>query len=71
METKFIQTQDLANVITLIDGAAKQGLIAGEQLVLIGAMRERFHAELKEQAPAEDNVAHIENEEPRVEASSE
>ena len=71
METKFIQTQDLANVITLIDGAAKQGLIAGEQLVLIGAMRGRFHAELKEQVPAEDNVAHIENEEPRVEASSE
>ena len=71
MDTKFIQTQDLANGITLIDGAAKQGLIAGEQLVLIGAMRERFHAELKEQAPAEDNVAHIENEEPRVEASSE
>jgi len=71
METKFIQTPDLANVITLIDGAAKQGLFAGDQLAAIGAMRERFHAELKEQAPTEDNVAHIENEEPRVEASSE
>jgi hypothetical protein len=71
METKFIQTSDLANVITLIDGAAKQGLFAGDQLAVIGAMRERFHAELKEQAPTEDNVAHIENEEPRVEASSE
>jgi hypothetical protein len=71
METKFIQTSDLANVITLIDGAAKQGLFAGDQLAVIGGMRERFHAELKEQAPTEDNVAHIENEEPRVEASSE
>ena len=71
METKFIQTSDLANVMTLIDGAAKQGLFAGDQLAVIGAMRERFHAELKEQAPTEDNVAHIENEEPRVEASSE
>ena len=71
METKFIQTQDLANVITLIDGAAKQGLIAGEQLVLIGAMRERFHAELKEQAPHQDNVSNIAVEEPKVESSSE
>ena len=71
METKFIQTQDLANVITLIDGAAKQGLIAGEQLVLIGAMRERFHAELKEQAPSQDNVKNIGDEEPKIEASSE
>ena len=34
-------------------------------------MRQRFHAELKEHAPAEDNVANIENEEPRVEVSSE
>ena len=71
METKFIQTSDLANVITLIDGAAKQGLFAGDQLAVIGAMRERFHAELKEQAPTEDNVAHIENEEPKTEVSSE
>ena len=71
METKFIQTSDLANVITLIDGAAKQGFFAGDQLAVIGGMRERFHAELKEQAPTEDNVAHIENEEPRVEVSSE
>jgi len=71
METKFIQTQDLANVITLIDGAAKQGLFAGDQLAVIGAMRERFYAELKEQAPAENNVANIANEEPKIEASSE
>ena len=70
METKFIQTSDLANVITLIDGAAKQGLFAGDQLAVIGAMRERFHAELKEQAPAEDNVSNIEDEEPKIEASS-
>lgn len=71
METKFIQTSDLANVITLIDGAAKQGLFAGDQLAVIGAMRERFHAELKEQAPSQDNVKNIGDEEPRVEASSE
>tara|TARA_R100001443_G_scaffold36308_2_gene50157 strand:+ start:7745 stop:7960 length:216 start_codon:yes stop_codon:yes gene_type:complete len=71
METKHIQTHDLANVITLIDGAAKQGLFAGDQLAVIGAMRERFHAELKEQAPAEGNVANIANEEPKIEASSE
>ena len=71
METKHIQTHDLANVITLIDGAAKQGLFAGDQLAVIGAMRERFHAELKEQAPAEDNVSNIGDEEPKIEASSE
>jgi len=73
METKFIQTSDLANVITLIDGAAKQGLFGGDQLSAIGAMRERFHAELKEQAPSEDNVANISDadEESKVEASSE
>ena len=71
METKFIQTQDLANVITLIDGAAKQGLFAGDQLAVIGAMRERFHAELKEQAPHQDNVSNIADEEPKVESSSE
>ena len=75
METKFIQTSDLANVITLIDGAAKQGLFAGDQLAVIGAMRERFHAELKEQAPSEDNVANISDadadEESKVEVSSE
>jgi len=59
METKHIQTHDLANVITLIDGAAKQGLFGGNQLSVIGAMRERFHAELKEQAPAENNITKI------------
>ena len=59
MEIKHIQIRDLANVLTLIDGAAKQGLFAGDQLAVIGAMRERFHAELKEQAPEEDNVANI------------
>ena len=71
METKHIQIHDLANALNLIDLAAKQGLFSGDQLSAIGAMRERFHAELKEQAPSQDNVAHIENEEPRVEASSE
>ena len=64
METKHIQIHDLANVIALIDGAAKKGLFGGDQLSTIGAMRERFHAELKEQAPAENNVTNIENEEP-------
>tara|TARA_R100001224_G_scaffold69991_1_gene42435 strand:+ start:82 stop:297 length:216 start_codon:yes stop_codon:yes gene_type:complete len=71
METKHIQTHDLANVLTLIDGAAKQGLFGGNQLSVIGAMRERFHAELKEQAPSQDNVSNIANEELKVEASSE
>ena len=52
------------NVIALIDRAAKKGLFGGDQLSTIGAMRERFHAELKEQAPAENNVTNIENEEP-------
>ena len=64
METKHIQIHDLANVNALIDGAAKKGLFGGDQLSTIGAMRERFHAELKEQAPAENNVTNIENEEP-------
>ena len=64
METKHIQIHDLANVLNLIDVAAKQGLFGGDQLSAIGAMRERFHAELKEQAPAENNVTNIENEEP-------
>lgn len=59
MKTKHIQIHDLANVITLIDGAAKQGLFSGDQLSEIGAMRERFHAELKEQAPAENNITKI------------
>jgi len=71
METKYIQIHDLANALNLIDLAAKQGLFSGDQLSAIGAMRERFHAELKEQAPSQDNVTNIENEEPRVEASSE
>ena len=60
METKHIQIHDLANVLNLIDVAAKQGLFGGDQLSAIGAMRERFESELKEQAPAEDNVANIE-----------
>ena len=71
METKYLQIHDLANVLNLIDAAAKQGLFGGDQLSVIGAMRERFHAELKEQAPAENNVANIANEEPKIEASSE
>ena len=29
METKHLQIHDLANVLALIDGAAKQGLVAG------------------------------------------
>jgi|TARA_R100001163_G_C5033278_1_gene172982 hypothetical protein len=71
MKTKYLEIHDLSNVITLIDGAAKQGLFAGDQLALIGAMRQKFVSELKEQAPAENNVAHLENEEPKVEVSSE
>ena len=71
METKYIQIHDLANALNLIDLAAKQGLFGGDQLSAIGAMRERFHAELKEQAPSQDNVTNIEKEEPKVEASSE
>jgi hypothetical protein len=71
MEIKHIQIHDLANVLALIDGAAKQGLVAGDQLLAIGAMRQRFYAELKEQAPAEDNVANIADEEIEVETSSE
>jgi hypothetical protein len=59
METKHIQIHDLANVLSLINAAAKQGLFGGDQLLIIGAMRQRFHAELKEQAPEEDNVANI------------
>ena len=71
METKHIQIHDLANALNLIDLAAKQGLFGGDQLSAIGAMRERFHAELKEQAPSQNNVTNIENEEPKVESSSE
>ena len=61
METKFIQLHDLANVLNLIDVAAQKGLFKGDQLSAIGSMRDRFMAELKEQAPAEDNVATIED----------
>lgn len=71
MEIKYLEIHDLANVLNLIDAAAKQGLFGGDQLSTIGAMRERFHAELKEQAPAENNVANIANEEPKIETSSE
>ena len=69
METKHLQIHDLANVLTLIDGAAKQGMFGGDQLSTIGAMRERFHAELKEQAPEEGNVANISEENSEAEAS--
>lgn len=62
METKHIQLHDLANVLNLIDAAAKNGMVAGETMSQIGAMRDRFMAELKEQAPAQDNVATIEEE---------
>ncbi len=60
METKHIQLHDLANVLNLIDAASQKGLFKGDQLSAIGSMRDRFMAELKEQAPAEDNVATIE-----------
>ena len=70
METKYLQIHDLANVLNLIDVAAKQGLFGGDQLSAIGAMRERFHAELKEQAP-QDNVKNIADEEPKIEDSTE
>ena len=71
METKHLQIHDLANVLALIDAAAKQGLFGGDQLLIIGAMRERFNAELKEQAPAEDNVANISDENSNTEVVSE
>jgi hypothetical protein len=60
METKHIQLHDLANVLNLIDVAAQKGLFKGDQLSAIGSMRDRFMQEIKEQAPAEDNVATIE-----------
>jgi hypothetical protein len=60
METKHIQLHDLANVLNLIDVAAQKGLFKGDQLSAIGSIRDRFMQELKEQAPAQDNVATIE-----------
>ena len=69
VETKYLEIHDLANVLTLIDGAAKQGMFGGDQLSTIGAMRERFHAELKEQAPEEGNVANISEENLEAESS--
>ena len=69
METKYLQIHDLANALNLIDVAAKQGLFGGDQLLVIGAMRGRFHAELKEQAPEEGNVANISDENLETEAS--
>ena len=71
METKHLEIHDLANVVTLIDGAAKQGMFSGDQLAIIGAMRQKFVSELKEQAPAEDNVSNIADEDLKVESSSE
>ena len=62
METKHIQLHDLANVLNLIDAAAKNGMVSGEAMSQMGAMRDRFMAELKEQAPAQDNVATIDEE---------
>lgn len=62
METKHIQLHDLANVLNLIDAAAKNGMVSGEDMSQTGAMRDRFMAELKEQAPAQDNVATIDEE---------
>ena len=71
METKYLQIHDLANSLNLIDAAAKQGLFGGDQLSTIGAMRERFHSELKEQALAEDNLANISEENLDTEVVSE
>ena len=62
METKHIQLHDLANVLNLIDVAAQKGFFKGDQLSAIGSMRDRFMAELKEQAPAQDNVASLDEE---------
>ena len=62
METKHIQLHDLANVLNLIDAAAKNGMVSGEAMSHMGAMRDRFMAELKEQAPAQDNVATLDEE---------
>ena len=70
METKFIETHDLANVLNLIDVAAKKGMFNGDQLSAIGAMRERFLNELKQQAPAEDNVSNLESENTAFEVSA-
>ena len=71
METKYLQIHDLANTLNLIDAAAKQGLFGGDQLSTIGAMRERFQAELKEQAPSQDYVPNIADENLGTEVSSE
>ena len=62
METKHIQLHDLANALNLIDAAAKNGMVSGEAMSHMGAMRDRFMAELKEQAPAQDNVATLDEE---------
>ena len=62
METKHIELHDLANVLNLIDTAAKNGMVSGEAMSQMGAMRDRFLAELKEQAPAQDNVATLDEE---------
>lgn len=62
METKHIQLHDLANVLNLIDAAAKNGMVSGEAMTHMGAMRDRFMAELKEQAPAQDNVTTLDEE---------
>ena len=42
METKHIQLHDLANVLNLIDAAAKNGMVSGEAMSHMGAMRDRF-----------------------------
>ena len=62
METKYIQLHDLANVLNLIAAAAKNGMVSGEAMSHMGAMRDRFMAELKEQAPAQDNVTTLDDE---------
>jgi len=70
METKHLQIHDLANALNLIDVAAKKGMFNGDQLSAIGAMRERFLNELKQQAPAEDNVSNLESENTAFEVSA-
>ena len=62
METKHIELHDLANILNLIDAAAKNGMVSGEAMSQMGAMRDRFMAELKTQAPAQDNVATLDEE---------
>ena len=44
METKYIELHDLANVLNLIDAAAKNGMVSGDAMSQMVAMRDRFMA---------------------------